>query len=143
MGKRYRFSIVLVLIILFSVIGTSLPASARGCAGQGIMHLQQKIGLPVFGQKTDVGFSLTLKCTVGGGTATATGVFTSATCVTWKGKGTISGKSFRIHSVGSVLYFTGDKVTGVVNTVADARKGDNCLQTTADDFLVTALFKGI
>lgn len=142
MRAGHRLSLAMVLATLFAIIGTTMPASAKNCAGQGNMRLSRKVGLPIVGGAQNVSYTINIKCTVGGGTRTATGFLTAASCLGWKGTGTVSGQSFKVNSAGSVLILTGE-VTGVLSTLADARKGDNCSNTTADDFLVTAAVNGL
>jgi hypothetical protein len=143
---RRRLGVLLAgsLVATCLAVGyTSAPVASAQCGGQGNAHLSQKIGLPGAGTRTNVGFTLTTRCTIGGGTRTATGTIKSAACGrSTGGKGSVSGNSFKFQTVGTLGIVTG-QVTGVFQAVSDVRKGDSCLNKSADDFLVTAYLTGI
>jgi hypothetical protein len=140
--KRNVLGLLVACALAVPILATT-PAMAGKCSGQGNMHLDQKIGPPVIGEKRNVGFSITAKCTVGGGTMTATGTIKSASCGRMKGgKGSVGGKTFTFQGLGTVAVVSG-KVSGVFNMVPDARKGDDCSKSTVDDFLVTVALNGV
>jgi hypothetical protein len=144
MRRRVAAFLVALVVMSLVVVGSGAsPASAKVCAGQGVAHLSQKIGLPLIGAKKLVGFTLSAKCTVGGGTATSFGTIGQAACGrSTGGKGTVNGKNFKFQTVASIGIIQGG-VTGVFNAVSDVRKGDSCVSKTADDFIVTAVINGL
>lgn len=135
---------ILLVCTLAVPIFAMAPAAAKNCAGQGFMHLSKKIGLPVIGAQSNVSFTLTMSCTVGGiGSRTAYGLIKSAACGRMTGgSGYIGAKKFTFQSFGTLAVVSG-KVQGVFNMIPDARRGDNCSNGTADDFLVTVALTGV
>jgi hypothetical protein len=143
MRRRVALFLGLVLTATVVLLAPSSPVQAKACAGQGNAHLGKKIGLPVIGAQTNVPFSITAKCTVGGGTGVASGSIASAACGrSTGGVGTINGKPFTFQTAASIGIISGS-VKGAFNAVADTRKGDSCATKTADDFLVTAVINGL
>ena len=144
MKRRIGVFLSVAAVSAFLMVGSAIsPAQSKVCAGQGNAHLSQKIGLPVIGAKKNVGFTLTAKCTVGGGTGVATGTIGSAACGrSTGGKGTVNGKAFKFQTAASIGIIQGG-VTGVFNAASDVRKGDSCASKTADDFLITAVINGL
>lgn len=144
MKRRIGVFVASSLVTSFLAIGMSTaPATAKLCAGQGVAHLSKKIGFPIIGAQNNVLFTLSAKCTVGGGTANASGSIGTAACGrSTKGKGTVNGKAFQFQTLATMGIITG-KVQGVFNAVSDVRKGDSCASKTADDFLVTSVINGL
>jgi hypothetical protein len=144
MRRIAAFLAAVTAVAGIAVIHSVTPASAAACVGQGTATLATGIGLPT-APTSGVGFSISASC-VNGGSASATGTLSSASCGRSVGTGTVNGKPFNLQTAGSILVVNhpSSGVSGVGNAVADPRVANNsCAAGTASKFLVTGVINGV
>lgn len=142
---KRRFAAVLAAVLASAgIYTTAAPAEAANCVlVAGRAHLGKKI--TAFPTVTlNVPFTLTADCETGG-SITASGTLTSASCGKSEGRGSIVGASaagFNIQTAGTMLVLTGT-AKGGGNATVDVLAGDSCAPggAGADDFIITGAVK--
>lgn len=140
MKIRVILAASLMALAAIGVAGASAASAAPNgeCAATGTTTLSTGIGLPT-SPTANVGFTITVDCR-NGGTVTASGTLTTASCGRSSGSGSLgTGQTFNVETAGGTFVLTG-QVTGGGQVVADVTIPNNsCLNNTASQFKTTGV----
>lgn len=123
--------------------GAAPAVPASECVATGTTTLSVGIGFPPGGTRANVGFSITATC-LNGGTISASGTLTTASCGRSEGSGTITrgsiSRPIQIQTAGGTFAITGPGVVGAGQVVADPTVPNNsCVNNTARLFRTTGV----